>query len=778
MKKTLIKSTAILLVIIMLLSSIAACTTNPPLDNDDTEKPTATESTTLPNVNVTTNPTVTDPAVTTPTITDPIFTDSIITDTTYTDILTDNVVTDELTNEITTPNIEFPDTSDSVSTLPDIYTEDIGSVTDSENVSDSTEIITNPSITDVLDTESESNIATEDASAEISTDIPTEIPTEPATESESVQDTQTTAPEDVDWITIFSNGAYTAEVIRSEKPDTVDKEIYEEVRALLKNRTKVNPKLKTDFVGYGKELYDGPAILIGQTDYPESKEAYKKLKDGEASATVIGNKYVIAFTSNYAAEKLLETLKSNLTKKATKTEIKIDSEWDIKTKVEYITSGSDTFDDDGLINSATLPNLGNSYESSSGTKVYITRNANKTTYTTLCKSLEDAKLKKYTTNSIGDNLFATYVSQTQIVHVMFFPSLGEIRSAVDKRGTGTNGFTLPGLSGDNKYIPSESSLMTLVDIENSCWPGGMCLIFKLCDGRFVVIDSGVGGRDNDGSSSGWVYQSLKKHAKDPNNIQVAAWIVTHIHSDHAGGLVDMARGTYNTTLKKDGEQVRTHNVMPHNMKNMIKIDTLIFNQPKKNVDGRDGWMNEIINAFNVKKVIKAHPGQVFYYANCKITMYGSLDLVVDKSISNHNDESLSMMVEFNGKKLMVLGDAYPQNTKALATIYKDSLKADIVQTSHHGYDNTDAAQVYKYVKATMVLWPVAGYEKDQCDLVNANVNAIFKSIPSNMQFTPRGQNIDFNDKWAVSAKYSLMTSIPFCDCNSCKSGTPIRSSGN
>ena len=598
-------------------------------------------------------------------------------------------------------------------------------------------------------------------------------------DTESTQDEQPSSPEDQDGlISVFANKAYNAQFIRAEQPDTLDKEIYDEVRALFKDFVGTNPKLKTDFVGVNQEKYDGPAILVGQTNYPESQTAYKALKDGEASATLIGNKYVIAYTSSYSAEKLLTAINTNLTKKATATEIKITAEWNIQTKVGQISSGNETFDETGLINSATLPNLGTSYESSSGTKICIKKNATKETYTSLCKSLENAKLKKYTSNAIGNNLFSTYITQTQIVHVMFFPNTGEIRTAVDKRGTGTNGFALPGLSGDNKYTPTESSLMTLVDIENSCWPGGMCLIFKLCDGRFVVVDSGVGGRDNDGSSSGWVYQSLKKHASDPNNIQVAAWIITHIHSDHAGGLVDMARGTYNTTLKKDNEQVRTHNVMPHNMKSMIKIDTLIFNQPKKNVDGRDGWMTEIINAFNVKNVIKAHPGQVFYYANCKITMYGSLDLVAEKKISNHNDESLSMMFEFNGKKLLVLGDAYPQNTKALATIYNDNLKADIVQTSHHGYDNTDAAQVYQYVKATMVLWPVAGYEKDQCDLVNANVNKIFKSIPASMQFTPRGQNIDFNDKWQVSSKYSLMTAIPYCDCSSCKSGDAIRSSGN
>ena len=146
--------------------------------------------------------------------------------------------------------------------------------------------------------------------------------------------------------------------------------------------------------------------------------------------------------------------------------------------------------------------------------------------------------------------------------------------------------------------------------------------------------------------------------------------------------------------------------------------------------------------------------------------------------SNLKSKPKLISFEFNNKKFLVLGDAYPQNTAALAKIYKESLKADIVQVSHHGYDNTDAAQVYEYVKATMVMWPVAGYEKEGCDLVNAKVNAIFKSIPSNMQFTPVGKNIDFDENWKAVAKYSVMSAIPYCDCNNCKSGTAIKSSGN
>ena len=580
-------------------------------------------------------------------------------------------------------------------------------------------------------------------------------------------------------ITIFANGAYNARVIRPENATDEEKNVYNQVRDLLKKRTGQNPSINTDFVAANTERYEGPAILVGDTDYDESKAAYKKLGVGEASATLSGNKFVLAFSTPDSVKNLLEVFKTNLNKKASKTEIKINSEWNKSIKLQYYTSGNETFDDSGLKSSATVPgNLGTQYDAGQNSKTYVKTGATKETFTEACAAVEANGFKKYTTNKIGNNEFATYVTQTQIVHFMYFANKGELRTAVDKRGTGTNGFTLPGLSGDNKYTSTQSSLMTLVDIENSSWPGGMCLIFKLCDGSFVIVDSGVGGRDNDGSSSGWVYASLAKHADDPKNIRVAAWVFTHIHSDHAGGLVDIARGTYQTTLKKDGEQVRTHNVMPREAKQYIKIDTLIFNRPANNVDGRNGWMDEIINAFKVKNVIKAHPGQVFYYANCKFTMYGSLDLVIDKKISNHNDESLSMMFEFNGKKFLVLGDAYPQNTAALAAIYKESLKADIVQVSHHGYDNTDAAQVYKYVEATMVMWPVAGYEKDQCNLVNAPVNAIFKDIPSNMQFTPVGKNIDFDETWKAVAKYSVMSSIPYCDCNNCKSGTAIKSSGN
>jgi hypothetical protein len=116
-------------------------------------------------------------------------------------------------------------------------------------------------------------------------------------------------------IPIFANGQYVAKIIRGELATTFEKEVYNKIKELFKNKTGVNPKIETDFVTEGEELYNGPAILIGETAYAESKAAYKKLANDQSTATLSGNKYVIAISSADSAEKLINTLKNNISKR-------------------------------------------------------------------------------------------------------------------------------------------------------------------------------------------------------------------------------------------------------------------------------------------------------------------------------------------------------------------------------------------------------------------------------------------------------------------------------
>ena len=570
-------------------------------------------------------------------------------------------------------------------------------------------------------------------------------------------------------IQIFANGAYTAKLIRADLANAFEKEIYSEIRELLKKRTGVNPALDTDFVAAGAEKYDGPAILIGETNYDESKAAYKKLGNDAASATISGNKYVIAFSSADAADKLITTLKTNLNKKATKESISIDSSWKISAKVDFLSSGNETFDETGLIKSATLPSLGTSYNSGQGSKTYIKTGSNKTTFQNLCKELESKGLKKYTTNQIGDNLFATYVTQTQIVHVMFLPSRSEIRTAVDKRGEGMNGFSLPGLSGENKYKKTTDSEMIVCDISNADWPGGMCIIFKLADGRFFIIDAGIGGKISDGrnysgSSSGWIYATLAKHADDPKNIQVAAWMITHVHSDHAGGLYDMALGYHG---KKGGSK---HTVMPKEIKQYVKIDQIIYNAPDSFPDcNREGWMKVIIEGFNVKNVVKAHPGQVFYFADLTVTIYGALDLMIENAgkSGDLNDFSLVARTEFNGKTALFLGDSDTIPNPRVADIYKHSLKSDILQLAHHGYGDTGDAKVNSYCNPSIVLWVVAN--ADLRSNYKINTDTSIASLSKVTNYKPGTGNLIFRSNWSTytESRSTIYNLIPTCDGTYC-----------
>ena len=595
-------------------------------------------------------------------------------------------------------------------------------------------------------------------------------------------------------IPIFANGAYTAKIIRSDTPSALDKNMYNQLREVLKSFTGVNPEFNTDFVTAGTEKYDGPAILVGKTNYDESISATNKLGDSQASATISGNKYVITASSIEAFDKLLTTFKTTLKSKATKTEIKIDSKWKISAKADFF-SPNVTFDENGApssvnvnsllnVDSATFENKG----SGQGSRTYIStkKGVTKATFEEICKKFANSGAKKYTANSIGNNLFATYVTKNQIIHLMFFPTqevkdhIGEKNKVVDKefgvirvtedvRGEGNDGFTLPGLSGENTYKKTTESKMIVCDIGNADWPGGMCIIYKLADGRFFIVDAGIGGKMSDGrtyvgSSSGWIYATLAKHAADPKNIEVAAWLITHPHSDHAGGLYDMALGYHG---KKGGAK---HTVMPKDMKKYVKIDTIIYNAPNNLPDcNREKWMGEIIDKFNVKNVVKAHAGQVFYYADLTFTVYGSLDIMIEDEYKcgDTNEFSLAIRTEFNGKSALLLGDSDGIPNLQLAQIYQTSLKSDILQLAHHGYGDTGDDNVNSYCNPSWVLWCVA--DDDLRTNYKINVNSSIATLKNVTNYKPGTGNLVFDSNWKLTkmSRTDMCNAIPNCDGSIC-----------
>lgn len=486
-------------------------------------------------------------------------------------------------------------------------------------------------------------------------------------------------------IVIFEGEEYTGKVIRKELASDMEMTIYNDIRALFKSKVKSNPSIATDF-----DAYDGPAILIGDTKFEETKSV--KLKEGQAKATIVGNKYVIKWTTEASAIELFAKLKETFNKNAKKDNVTITSKWNITVTVEEV-----KFDENGLKTSIPLPDISSTgvswsvqgRDSGHGSKMYISKtSANSTHFTKYVAALKSAGFTPYATNKIGECEFATFVTKEQIVHVMFFKAKNVIKVTVDPRST----FGLPGIKGENdtpnpNKLPTEFVQLGMKQVSGAA-ENGMGYLVKLPNNKFIVIDAGFAyDSGGGGNSAAFVIKTMKKMLGTSEKPVVAAWFITHIHTDHAGGFMGVANGHANEVI----------------------IEKLVYNQPSdaqmnavSNMSGRKNWVPNAINklksAGSLKEVVKAHPGMQLHFTGLTITILGTIDVIEDSShtkMKNGNDSSLVALFDMNGGKVLICGDSEPQESKIIRDIYggmnnsNSPLKADFIQVAHHGYGNTN-----------------------------------------------------------------------------------------
>ena len=262
----------------------------------------------------------------------------------------------------------------------------------------------------------------------------------------------------------------------------------------------------------------------------------------------------------------------------------------------------------------------------------------------------------------------------------------------------------------------------------------MGFIYQLEDGSFFIIDGGywAGGKTANTRSKATmgptVMGVLEKYAPDPNNIVIAGWLFTHIHSDHIGAFFDISR---------DREYM-----------SKLTIEKVIFNMPSDaemaiqdasgtNLDGMKEWIdifNTAIANAEPESLVKAHPGQKFFIRDLSFDVYTTQDILLYstavengtnlESIDWHNNTSVVTMVDFQGTKSLMLGDTHEKANKYVTNpLFRDCIKADILQVAHHGYGDTASGLIYKYIEPKLVMWPSRRGHFDGSNPGFANNNA-------------------------------------------------------
>ena len=504
--------------------------------------------------------------------------------------------------------------------------------------------------------------------------------------------------EETGILTVFANDEYHLKMIRSETANSTDKEAYVELRELLGKKTGTTPKMETDFVSAFEEKYDGPAILIGDTNYEESETLNATVKNNQYAAKLIGNKYVISYKCKDGFEEVFTRIKAKINS-CKDGYITIDESWNIEGTLKDISFVPDI-----------KGGWDESFEGGQGSTYCLKEDTSLAQYESYLKVLAENGFEHHSGKRIAECAFDLLYTEDTIAYVMYFSNTETIKISMDKRST----FALPTLEEENIYEKTTDATITQVGLGDSL-DNGMLYISKMSDGSFIIVDGGV--------SAGYIYDSLVKLSGQTTGIRIAAWLLTHHHSDHAEGFL--------ATSSKYGDR--------------LIVEKVIHCQPRPDQlrpgEGSDyeAVKDRIVNGIRNFKAtnrsleqIKAHPGMEIYIRDAKITVLATIDTVEPKIISNVNNASMVFRMEVGEKSIIFLGDSEPMQTKAMyAQFGEENFRCDALQLAHHGYGNTNTGNDQNVINeasnATVVFCPVSTHDltSDDANVMGMPQNALF-----------------------------------------------------
>lgn len=287
-------------------------------------------------------------------------------------------------------------------------------------------------------------------------------------------------------LAIVKDGVANYRVIRAEKANQATIDAATRVREQIAKETGVTPDISTDWVKRGTELdHTTLEILVGSTAYDESARALEGIPYGDYVVTRVDNKIVINAWSEAGLSDAVTAFNRALTANATEGNFSLPSDLRISDTAIAIVNKLPPYE------GGTLRAI---YHSGSNNQVVILDDTTLDAYAAYRKTLETAGYTQYTENDITGNHFATYVSDDYVINAGYYAYENAARIIIEPRTT------LPPLEVENQYENKVQPSVAMLGLEfmrdDSLTENGLCFIFQLADGSYIVVDGGF-SRDRD-----------------------------------------------------------------------------------------------------------------------------------------------------------------------------------------------------------------------------------------------------------------------------------------
>ncbi len=513
-----------------------------------------------------------------------------------------------------------------------------------------------------------------------------DITTPDAGISDTTPASDTTSQDESGDLVLVENGEALYSVMRYEDSTQTATDAALDIRRAITDITGITPGIVTDYKKKGTE-YDPSirAILVGTTRLEETAKVSSGMGYGEYRIQVCGNKLVVAAPLDGSVTAAAAELSAALAKFWDGSTLKIPADYSagrvVDTQVNAIPVCTDA-------------RIGGIYDAGNGTKLLTLEGSSEEQYKSYCAEVAARGYEKYAENAINGVLFSTFTSPSHYINIVYCKPDKQIRISVDRADkTG-----LAPRAEDNVYTKKVSSSVTQIGCEISPDGGdiadrqiGMCYIFRLADGSFILEDGGF----NHKVYADRIYNTLVELNGGPDNIVIAAWIFSHTHGDHIGAF--RAFSTYYS--------------------NKVTVERFIYNNPTLEQYGESGSTHYgnyeklvgCMSKFRGAERVIAHPGQVFHLRNATITTLFTYEMRIPATMDVFNSSSIVMRVEIEGQSFTLLGDLYRPENDLLARYYGKTLKCDFLQVAHHGAPG-GTYNTNKLLDPVIVMWPLGEYD--------------------------------------------------------------------
>lgn len=312
----------------------------------------------------------------------------------------------------------------------------------------------------------------------------------------------------------------------------------------------------------------------------------------------------------------------------------------------------------------------------------------------------------YTPNYNGDadntrqNFFRTYTNSQYMAYVYFCEGTKTIRVVASPVEQYNSYVEL----NAQQSISSTDSFFAMLNIggentTNSSWTyvHGMCLVVKLNDGRFIVVDGGNWSEKDTTASEVTRLYNWMKSKSDNGKIVIAAWLFTHAHSDH----ISIAWRFNQTYRNNENVEIQRY---------MFNFPTYEYAQPIADTtlttSYYDTWYPRIMTMVKGINPTVVHTGQTYQFANCKIEILFTHEDFYPRKINSFNNSCTVYKFTIEGKTFLIVGDLEEPGQTQAAAQNGTLLDSDYFQVAHHGWNGYLPFHKYTFNgKPTEVLHP-------------------------------------------------------------------------